>query len=146
MRDVRPGYAGVRGFWTALALCLSLIAGGCSSTGPFDDWTRTQSIPPASSSGVHVVRRGDTLYSIAVANNTDYRALARWNGIRDPGRIYVGQRIRLTPPSGSAPVQAATPKRPDPAPPATSKPRPKPAAEPPKPKPPSGAPFAWQWP
>ncbi|MGC9455985.1 MAG: peptidoglycan DD-metalloendopeptidase family protein [Halothiobacillaceae bacterium] len=96
---------------------------------------------------MHVVRRGDTLYSIAVANNTDYRALARWNGIRDPSRIYVGQRIRLTPPaSATRPSAEPTPaKRPEPKPATASKPQPDPSPRP-EPKPASTGPFAWQWP
>ncbi|MDX1434142.1 MAG: LysM peptidoglycan-binding domain-containing protein, partial [Gammaproteobacteria bacterium] len=61
---------------------------------------------PAPAAGVHVVTRGDTLYSIAWRYAFDYRELARWNGIRAPYTIYPGQRIRLTPPA--APVSART--------------------------------------
>ncbi|MDH5537056.1 MAG: peptidoglycan DD-metalloendopeptidase family protein [Betaproteobacteria bacterium] len=57
--------------------------------------------------GFYVVRRGDTLYSIALDHGLDYRELADWNGI-DPTRIVVGQQLRLTPPPGAV---TATPLR-----------------------------------
>ena len=44
---------------------------------------------------VHVVRRGDTLSSIAWAYGLDYRSIARWNRIRSPYVIYPGQRLAL---------------------------------------------------
>jgi lipoprotein NlpD len=50
----------------------------------------------------YVVRRGDTLYSIALDAGADYRELAQWNGLDDPTRIQVGQPLRVTPPPGQA--------------------------------------------
>lgn len=41
----------------------------------------------------YIVRRGDTLYSIARRFGTTYQALAAINGLRSPHRIYVGQRL-----------------------------------------------------
>jgi soluble lytic murein transglycosylase-like protein len=41
----------------------------------------------------YVVRWGDTLNKIAVANHTDVKTLASLNSIRDVNRIYAGQRI-----------------------------------------------------
>jgi len=64
------------------------------------------------------VRHGDTLYSIAWRANQDYRALARWNGIRPPYVIYPGQLIRLRPrvkPHGKASPQVARARRTAPA-------------------------------
>jgi LysM repeat protein len=49
--------------------------------------------PPSSSSGVHVVKRGENLYRIALRYGTTTRALAAANGIVNTGRIYVGQRL-----------------------------------------------------
>ncbi len=46
----------------------------------------------------YVVRRGDTLRKIARARLGDgalYRRIADYNGIRDPNRIAVGQRIEI---------------------------------------------------
>ncbi|HHO70162.1 MAG TPA: LysM domain-containing protein, partial [Halothiobacillus sp.] len=93
-----------KGGLTILLLLLLVIwlLGGCSSPKTFDSWRK-------SAKAVHVVRPGDTLYSIARANNIDYRQLARWNNIRAPNRIYVGQRIRLTPPpAGGSVVSTAS--------------------------------------
>lgn len=46
----------------------------------------------------HEVARGDTLFHIALDYGFDYRDLAAWNGLSDPSRIRVGQRLRLQPP------------------------------------------------
>lgn len=42
---------------------------------------------------VHVVQRGETLYSIARQYNVTVNAITHANGISDPRRIYVGQRL-----------------------------------------------------
>jgi LysM repeat protein len=42
---------------------------------------------------VYIVRPGDTLYSIARRYHTTVWAIARANGIADPRRIWVGQRL-----------------------------------------------------
>ncbi|OCH98790.1 peptidase [Legionella jamestowniensis] len=54
---------------------------------------------PRNQSAVHVVRRGDTLYSIAFRYDTDFRALAAFNRLRSPYTLRVGQVVRI----GSAP-------------------------------------------
>lgn len=59
------------------------------------------------------VQAGDTLYSIAWRYGIDYRRLAAWNGLADPDRILVGQRLRLRAPAPgtlppSTPRAAAT--------------------------------------
>jgi len=46
----------------------------------------------------HVVKKGDTLYSIALDYGQDYRELAAWNNLEDPALIRVDQRLRLFPP------------------------------------------------
>ncbi len=50
--------------------------------------------------GDHVVRKGETLYSISWRYGQDYRQLAAWNRIPPPYVIHQGQRLRLTPPGG----------------------------------------------
>jgi lipoprotein NlpD len=45
----------------------------------------------------YTVKRGDTLYSIALENGVDVRELAAMNNITDPGRISVGQVLRVRP-------------------------------------------------
>lgn len=43
----------------------------------------------------YVVKRGDTLSAIASKYGTTYQRLAQINGIANPNRIYVGQKIRV---------------------------------------------------
>jgi len=50
----------------------------------------------------HVVKKGETLYSIALDYGQEYRELAAWNRLEDPGLIKVDQRLRLFPPEGEA--------------------------------------------
>ena len=50
--------------------------------------------------GQYIVRSGDTLYSIALRHDVDYRDLARWNGIGRDYLIKPGQVLRLSPPQG----------------------------------------------
>lgn len=66
---------------------------------------------PLDSGRVHVVQRGDTLYSIAFRHGLEYRQVAAWNAIPPPYTIYPGQRLRLAPPgtqTAQQPVQPAT--------------------------------------
>ncbi|RMG27748.1 MAG: LysM peptidoglycan-binding domain-containing protein [Gammaproteobacteria bacterium] len=113
---------GVRRLLLALLgfLCLAGCTGGIRA--PVGE-----RLPPeaaARPTGMHQVRPGESLFSIAWAYGLDYRALARWNGIPPPYRIHPGQRLRLTPPrtpattpprrhrpaaSVQAPARAATP-------------------------------------
>ncbi len=62
----------------------------------------------------HVVKKGDTLYSIALDYGQDYRELAAWNNLEDPGLIKIDQRLRLFPPDTAG--ETATPVTPVPAP------------------------------
>lgn len=49
--------------------------------------------PPQPYPIVHIVQRGDTLYSLARRFGTTVQAIAQWNHIVNPSRIYVGQRL-----------------------------------------------------
>ncbi len=69
---------------------------------------------PAATADTYVVKRGDTLYSIALDNGVDWRELAGWNQITDPSRMQVGQVLRIRPPPGPdgvvvSPVEQASP-------------------------------------
>jgi len=44
----------------------------------------------------YIVKRNDTLYSIAWQSGKDYKDLAIWNGISTPFTIYSGQKLRLS--------------------------------------------------
>lgn len=104
----------------------------------------------AGSRSVHVVSRGDTLYSIAWRHGKDFRQLAAANNIRPPYTIYPGQQIRLDG-TNVASKPPAPVSRPAPAPqtgsktPAPSASRPAPAPAPAKPAASAGV-IAWQWP
>ncbi len=77
----------------------------------------------------HIVRRGETLFSIAWRYGKDPADVARWNRLGDGSLIHPGDVIRLSPPSGSA------------ARPSSSRPAPKPL-----PKVPTQPPPPWVWP
>jgi lipoprotein NlpD len=68
----------------------------------------------------HVVKKGDTLYSIALDYGQDYRELAAWNKLEDPALIRLDQRLRLFPPDsvGELAQPQAVPLEMPPAPPA----------------------------
>jgi lipoprotein NlpD len=57
-------------------------------------------IEPLPRDGVHVVRRGETLYGISFRFGLRYQDVAAWNGIADPYVIEIGQRLRLQPGAG----------------------------------------------
>jgi lipoprotein NlpD len=98
------------------------------------------------SSGQYVVRKGDTLYSIAWRLGLDYKSLASINGIGKPFVIFPGQKLRLrgkpqtikTPRAGTKPAVVKT----------TTKAPAKPAARstPAKPKPARTLSSKWAWP
>jgi len=67
---------------------------------------------PALPEGYYVVKKGDTLYGIALEHGADYREVAQWNSLDDPTKLRIGQQLRVTPPPerpvqiGSAPSGA----------------------------------------
>jgi len=87
------------------------VLAGCSYGGiaPVESASRAPAATTSTPSA-YVVRRGDTLYSIAWRYRFDYRQLAAWNGIREPYTIYPGQKLRLTRPPGT--TARSTQKRP----------------------------------
>ena len=52
----------------------------------------------APSGTTHTVAQGDTLASVAKSRGVKAADVARWNNIRDPRRLRIGQELRLTPP------------------------------------------------
>ena len=61
----------------------------------------TAPAPAVASADFYTVKRGDTLFGIALDHGQDYRDLASWNSIANPNLIQVGQVLRVTPPAGS---------------------------------------------
>ncbi|MBN2872103.1 MAG: peptidoglycan DD-metalloendopeptidase family protein [Halothiobacillaceae bacterium] len=82
----------------AAGFLVAFLLLGCSSSPDYRGWEGGQP--------VYYVKGGDTLYSIAVANDLDWQRLARWNGIDNPRQLKIGQRLRLNPPGSSAPPRA----------------------------------------
>jgi murein DD-endopeptidase MepM/ murein hydrolase activator NlpD len=65
---------------------------------------------PQVPAGEHVVAAGETLSAIAQRYNTTTAVLAELNGIRDPGLLAIGTRLRLPGPGAeSAPTQTTNP-------------------------------------
>ncbi len=56
--------------------------------------------PSVSSSVIHVVQPGDTLWSIASRHNVSVSAIVQANGLADPDRLKLGQRLKVPVPSG----------------------------------------------
>ncbi len=79
---------------TVTLVTLATLLLGCVSGGNFVSVDRKfrDTIP---ASGVHDVRRGETLYAIAWTYGFDYRQLANANNISSPYTIYPGQKIRV---------------------------------------------------
>ena len=73
-----------------LILLLSLSLASCGGRSTWQDAPQT-----------HIVRKGETLFSIAWRYGKDADALARWNRLGDGSLIHPGQVIRLTPPRGA---------------------------------------------
>ena len=51
--------------------------------------------PAQAQDQIHVVQRGETLFSIAVRYGTTTQAVANANGLSNPNYIYAGQRLRI---------------------------------------------------
>ena len=56
---------------------------------------------PAGSADFYTVKRGDTLFGIALDHGHDYREMAACNNIVNPSVIQIGQVLRVTPPGGT---------------------------------------------
>ncbi len=83
-----------------------IIPTGGSSDSPLP--TPTPSSPP--SSGVHIVQRGENLFRIALRYGLTTQALAAANGIANPNRVYVGQRLTIPGSSGTSPAPEPSPE------------------------------------
>jgi lipoprotein NlpD len=97
----------------AAAAAIGALVAGCASqhpSAPVVDRTARAAQPPAQPAarpaapaapavpeGHYMVKRGDTLYSIALEHGADYREIAQWNSLDDPTRIRVGQLLRVKP-------------------------------------------------
>jgi lipoprotein NlpD len=87
-----------------LLLMLGLTACGTArrggEPGPGSSAASTSRATAVPASAVHIVRDGETLYSIARRYGLGVKQLAAWNNLGDGTMIRVNQRLRLSPPSG----------------------------------------------
>ena len=56
----------------------------------------------------YTVKKGDTLYGIALDQGHSYRDIAAWNGLENPNRIQVGQQLRMEPPQSTVAAASAS--------------------------------------
>ena len=106
-----------------LSLLLIAAVAGCASRAPAPVEERGGPPPAAkpavaapaaaaatdARAGFYTVKKGDTLYSIALDHGHDYRDVAGWNNIENPNLIKIGQQLRVTPPDAGAPVAVVKP-------------------------------------
>jgi lipoprotein NlpD len=97
-------------------LAVVLVACASRTRAPVEDRTALPAPPPAPASAsaampasasqpeaeprgqTYTVKRGDTLYQIALDHGLDYKDLAAWNSLENPNKILVGQVLRVTAP------------------------------------------------
>ena len=98
-----------------LAVLLPLIA-GCASHTPAPVVDRSGGsvaekpklavpatlVTPDAGAGFHTVKKGETLYSIALDHGQDYKDVAVWNNLDNPNLIRIGQQLRVTPTDSGA--------------------------------------------
>jgi len=103
----------------ATLLAAALLFAGCASQSPAPVIERAmpaapteqRAMPASPEAGIYTVKKGDTLYSIALEHGQSYRDIAAWNKLDDPNKLQVGQQLRVTAPASEsiAPVAVAKP-------------------------------------
>ena len=89
----------------------TLLLAACASTPPAPMMERSPVIyekPPGAPTaaeelrpGFYTVKKGDTLYSIALEHGQDYKDISAWNNLDNPNLIKIGQQLRIAPPEGT---------------------------------------------
>jgi lipoprotein NlpD len=108
--------------------CAIALVAGCASRRPAPVIDRAPppaakpALPPAAAPApspqpdTYIVKRGDTLYSIALDHGVDWRELAAWNQLSDATRLRVGQSLIVRSPTavpdGPVVVSPVTPSQP----------------------------------
>ena len=81
------------------ATAFAAVSGNGSALAAAQSSTTTNgtggTVPTSSSGEFHIVLRGENLFRIALNHGTTVAVLSQINGISDPTRIYVGQKIYL---------------------------------------------------
>ncbi len=86
---------------------LALLA-GCAATAPAPVRdskvpTRIEVARPSviKTTSLYAVKKGDTVYSIALDHGVDYRELIAWNRLDNPNRIRIGQTLQVVAPGAT---------------------------------------------
>lgn len=103
----------------ATPVALLLLVAGCATQrpAPVEERARGAPVPPTATAvpgaipatpepdwrpATYVVKRGDTLYQIALDHGLDYKDLAAWNTLENPNLILVGQVLLLQAPGDTS--------------------------------------------
>ena len=120
---LRPDFPGKSVLARGAAIALVLVLAACASRRPAPVEERSTipqppqtqatkpapAAPPAEVAGqTYTVKKGDTLYAIALDHGLDYRELAAWNNLENINVIRTGQVLRLTAPGQPAAETSAT--------------------------------------
>ena len=141
----------IRGMRILLLVAAALLLAACGSSRVTREGVArpTPRVSAPKYGASTIVKRGDTLYRIAVNNGISPLDLAMWNDVRPPYVIHPGQRLRLYPGGASRASASTSPSRVPPR--TTSRPvsRP-PTTAPARPAPPIATPatsnIGWRWP
>ena len=104
-------------------LLAAAVLGGCAGrqSAPVIErapGAQAPAAPPAPAAAVdqrpetYTVKRGETLYGIALDHGLDYRELAEWNGITNPNVLRVGDTLRLRAPGAAVTSEGAAQVKP----------------------------------
>ncbi len=89
----------IRAFTLAVS---ALLIAGCMTQPPAPTVDRSTSSRPAApvagGPGYYTVKKGDTLYRIALEHGQDYKDVVTWNNIVNANSIKEGQVLRVAPP------------------------------------------------
>lgn len=96
-----------------LAVSLSLLLGACASGTRAPVQERSSARPGSAAAvtvapGYYQVKKGDTLYRIALESGQSYRDIAQWNNLPNPSQIEVGQILRVIPPGADSSAATGT--------------------------------------
>lgn len=64
---------------------------------------------PADTRGTYVVKKGDTLYRIALDHGQSYSDIVAWNNLKNPNDIKVDQVLRVAPPESAVQTGSVNP-------------------------------------
>ena len=96
--------------WLFLAVASVLVFSGCASKSPAPVYDRGgQPAQAVAGKDVYIVKKGDTLYSIAREHGMDFRELIALNKIENPNRITEGASLRVKSSASSSSVATVSP-------------------------------------